>query len=62
MRHQRTPTTKAQHDRNNQLQYLMFKQQMPHAYKKLLASLDDEARERMEQTVARLEREEGGQR
>jgi hypothetical protein len=61
MRHQRTPTTKAQHDRNNELQYLMFKQQMPHAYQKLLATLDDEAREQMERTVARLEREEGGQ-
>jgi hypothetical protein len=57
---QRTPTDKARHDRNNDLQLLIYKQDRPHLYAKMLRELPADARAAIEATVARLEAEEGG--
>lgn len=55
---QRTPTDKARHDRNNALQLVIYKQQRPHLYARLLAELEPAARAALEARVARLEAEE----
>lgn len=55
---QRTPTDEAHHRRNNELQYLVTKQQAPELYARWLAQLDPAERARVEATVARLEAEE----
>jgi hypothetical protein len=56
----RTPTDKARHDRNNDLQLLIYKQDRPELYARMLAQLDPAERATIEATVARLEAEEGG--